>query len=345
MNESNTQRKKEHLDIALKGPLEFEEITTGLDDYWFVHQALPEVDLANIDLSISLFGKTLSAPLIICSMVGGIGTATRINRNLAQAAQANGVAMGIGSQRCAIDDPGVASTYQVRDIAPDILLFANLGAVQLNYGYGVSECRRAVEMIGADGLILHLNPLQEALQGDGDTNFAGLLHKIQQVCHELTVPVVIKEVSYGISVDVARKLVEVGVAAIDVAGAGGTTWSEVERRRTGTEGENNIASTFASWGIPTADSIQMARRDAPGLMLIASGGIRNGIDVAKAITLGADAAGMAMPLLKAANTSAEAVITALQEVIEELTICMFCIGASNLRELKGSPFLQKIPRD
>ncbi len=340
-NKANSRRKKDHLDIALNNNLDFDGIATGLDDYWFVHQALPEVDLATIDLSTSLCGKTLRAPLFISPMVGGIEDSRRINRNLARAAQNLGVAMGVGSQRCAIEDPQVAHTYEVRDIAPDILLFANLGAVQLNYGYGLAQCRRMVEMIGADGLILHLNPLQEALQEGGETNFAGVLERISNICHGIGVPVIVKEVGYGISGDIARQLAEAGVAGIDIAGAGGTNWSEMERHLANSRGPELTASAFRSWGIPTAESIQMTRRYAPGHLLIASGGIRNGVDVAKAIALGADAAGMAMPLLKAANDSADDVTAILEQVVDELMVCMFCIGASNINTLKDSPFLRK----
>jgi len=328
------------LRINLQHDVQFEEVTTSLEDYRFIHQALPELDLTDVDLSTTLFGKRVGAPIVISSMVGGIEAAGRINRNLAQASQAMGVAMGLGSQRTAIEDWEAAPTYQVRDIAPDILLFANLGAVQLNYGYGTRECRQAVEMIGADALILHLNPLQEALQHDGNTNFAGLLGKIERVCRELTVPVIVKEVGWGISEGVARRLAEVGVAGIDIAGAGGTSWSEVERYRAPCESSNNIAATFASWGIPTAESIEMTRRGAPETAIIASGGIRNGLDVAKAIALGADAGGIATPFLKAANSSAEAAMAAIQEVMEGLRISMFCIGVASLKELKGSPLLR-----
>jgi isopentenyl-diphosphate delta-isomerase len=274
-------------------------------------------------------------------MTGGIKQAQRINRNLALAAQALGIAMGVGSQRAAIDNPKVVNTFQVRDVAPDILLFANLGAVQLNYGYGPEECKRAVEIIEADALILHLNPLQEALQPEGQTNFSGLLRKIEHVCKKLSVPVVVKEVGWGISETVARKLSRVGVAGIDVAGAGGTSWGKVERHRANSENSNKIADSFASWGIPTAESIQMARCGAPGLTIIASGGLRTGVDVAKAIALGADTAGIAAPLLKAANISQEAVVEYVTEIVESLRIAMFCIGASNISELKGSPFLEK----
>lgn len=340
----NSGRKEEHLRINLKQDVQFKELTTGLESYHFIHQALPEIDAAAIDLSTTFLGKRLKAPLIISSMVGGIEPARRLNRNLAQAAQAMGVAMGLGSQRPAIDALELAPTYQVRDVAPDILLFANLGATQLNCGYSIAECRQAVEMIGADALILHLNPLQETLQHDGNTNFAGLLNKIEQVCQGLSVPIIVKEVGCGISESVAQKLAEAGVAAIDVAGAGGTSWSEVERYRAHTETGNNVAATFASWGIPTAESIEMVRRSAPGLTLIASGGIRTGLDVAKAIALGADATSIAAPMLKAADISAEAVEAALREVIEELRISMFCVGAASIEELKNSPFLVKRPR-
>ncbi|MFQ5996194.1 MAG: type 2 isopentenyl-diphosphate Delta-isomerase [Dehalococcoidales bacterium] len=342
---TNSKRKEEHLHIALNNDVGFKQVPTGFDDYYFVHNALPEIDLSKVNTSASLFGKTLSAPLIISSMVGGIDEAKHINRNLAEAAQIMGLAIGVGSQRCFVDDPSTVSTYQVRDIAPDILLFANLGAVQLNYGYGVRECRLAVEAIGADALILHLNAIQEALQPEGNTNFAGLLGKIKQVCAELPVPVIVKEVGCGISEDVARRLASIGVAGIDVAGAGGTSWTEIERYRARHEVTGNVAATFASWGIPTADSISMARRGAPQLPLIASGGIRTGLDVAKAIALGADAAGIAAPLLKAAGISAESVMGFLEEVIQGLRISMFCTGAVSLKELKNSPLLVRKKRE
>lgn len=340
--ESNSRRKHEHLHINLTKDVQFASVRTGLENYRFVHQALPEINASKINLSTVLFGKRLGAPLVLSPMTGGIKKAQRINRNLAQAAQTLGIAMGVGSQRTAIESPRVANTFRVRNVAPDILLFANLGAVQLNYGYTHDKCKRAVDMIEADALILHLNPLQEALQPEGQTDFSRLLNKIERVCKKLTVPVVIKEVGWGISESVAKKLFEAGVAGIDVAGAGGTSWGEVERHRSRNDNRNNIAKSFASWGIPTAESIQMTRRGAPELPLIASGGIRTGIDVAKAIALGADVTGIAGPLLKAADDSAEAVISSVSEIIEVLRITMFCIGAANLPELKSSPFLEKV---
>ncbi len=338
----HNRRKSEHLRISLEEDVRFRSLTTGLEKYRFVHRALPEISRDEIELATTLLGKELRAPLLISSMTGGTEEAAEINRNLARAAQAYGLGMGVGSQRAALEEPSLAYTYRVRDVAPDILLLANLGAVQLNYGYGIVECRRAVEMIGADALILHLNPLQEALQPEGNTNFAGLLAKIEALCRSLEVPVVVKEVGWGISEEVARLLAEAGVAAIDVAGAGGTSWSEVEMRRAGSESARRIAESFADWGIPTAESIQMARRGAPRTTIIASGGIRTGVDVAKAIALGADAAGMASPLLKPATVSAEAVGERIREVLEELRTAMFCVGAKDLQELRSAP-LVKMP--
>jgi len=315
-------------------------LTTGLESYHFVHQALPEINRDDVDLSTSLLGKDLSAPLIISSMTGGTEEAETINKNLAMAAQIHGLGMGVGSQRAALEEPTLSHTYQVRDVAPDILLLANLGAVQLNYGYGVEHCQRAVEMIEADGLILHLNPLQEALQPEGNTDFSGLLAKIAQVCRGLSVPVIVKEVGWGISEEVARRLADASVAAIDVAGAGGTSWSEVERHRVVSESSRRIAAAFADWGIPTAVSIQMVRRAAPDVTLIASGGIRTGVEAAKAIALGADAAALATPFLKPATVSPEAVGEKIGEILEQLRTAMFCVGARDLQELKSVP-LQK----
>ena len=337
---NHSRRKSEHLNINLNRNVQSREISTGFENYYFIHQALPESDASLIDLSTSLFGKRLKAPIIISAMTGGTPEAQQINENLARAAQAVGVGMGVGSQRAALDDPKLVQSYQVRHAAPDILLFANLGAVQLNYGYGTEHCRRAVEMIEADALVLHLNPLQEALQSEGNTNFSGLLSKIERICRELTVPVLVKEVGWGISETVARRLAQAGVAAIDVAGAGGTVWSEVERLRANNKVSQNLIDAFASWGIPTAESIKMVRRGAPGLPIIASGGIRHGLDIAKAIALGADAAGLASPLLKVANLSSEAVIEALEELKDGLRLAMFCLGASDINTLKCSPYLR-----
>src|SRR5690606_6649336 len=201
-------RKADHIRINLEKDVAFKKLTTGLDDYFLLHQALPELDLSTVDTSLTLFGKQLRTPLLISSMTGGTAEAREINRTLAAGAQQVGMAMGLGSQRAAVEDPGLADTYHVRDVAPDILLFANLGAVQLNYRYGVDECRRAVEMCGADALVLHLNVLQEAVQAEGDTRWAGLLDKIEQICHDCGVPVIVKEVGWGLSEQAASTLVD-----------------------------------------------------------------------------------------------------------------------------------------
>jgi isopentenyl-diphosphate delta-isomerase len=336
------QRKADHIRINLEEDVSFDRLTTNLERYHFVHQALPELNLVEIDLSVSFFGKSLRAPLLISSITGGTEQAQAINCDLAAAAQAAGIAMGLGSLRAALEDPSLADSSRVRSVAPDILLFANLGAVQLNYGYTVDDCRRAVEMVEADALILHFNALQEALQPEGNTNFAGLLGKVETVCKRLEVPVVAKEVGWGFSPEVARRLADAGIAAIDVAGAGGTSWSQVEMHRADTEVRRQVAATFRDWGIPTAESIQMVRRGAPGLPIIASGGLRNGLDVAKTIALGAQLAGMARPFLKAATVSAAAVLEAIEIATAELRTVMFCIGAASLAELRDTPHLVRV---
>jgi len=333
------RRKADHIRISLEEDVEFDHLTTGLERYRFVHQALPEIDLALVDVGTALFGRPIRAPLLISSMTGGTEQAHLINCCLAEAAQQTGIAMGLGSLRVALEDATLADSFRVRSLAPDVPLLANLGAVQLNYGYSVDECRRAVEMVEADALILHLNALQEALQLGGDTNFSGLLRRIEQVCRQLEVPVVVKEVGWGISREVARQLAAAGVAAIDVAGAGGTSWSQVEMHRAVDALGRRVAATFRDWGIPTADSIRMVREAAPEVVLIASGGLRNGLDVAKAIALGAHMAGLSRPFLKAATVSTAAVVEVVQATVAELRIAMFCIGAKNLSELRDTPHL------
>ena len=225
-----SSRKADHIRINLEQDVK-SAVTNGLESYHFSHEALPDLNFEDIDLTQRIFGKSVAAPILISSMTGGTPEAEKINLVLATAAQATGIAMGLGSQRAAIEHPELSRTFQVRRVAPDILLFANIGAVQLNYKYSVDQCRRAVDMIEADGLILHLNPLQEALQPEGDTRFKGLLKKIEHVCRNVGVPVIAKEVGWGISETTARRLAEAGVAGIDVAGAGGTSWSQVEMYR------------------------------------------------------------------------------------------------------------------
>jgi isopentenyl-diphosphate delta-isomerase len=266
--------------------------------------------------------------------------AHRINQHLAEAAQVSGIAMGLGSQRAGIEKPELAYSYKVRNVAPDILLFANIGAVQLNYKYGPSQCQQAVDMIEADALILHFNVLQEAVQPEGDTNFAGLLSKVENVCKSVSVPVIAKEVGWGFSEQNVRDLANAGVSAIDVAGSGGTSWSEVEYHRAPNAFHARVARSFADWGIPTADAIQYAVKGAPNLKIIASGGLRDGIDIAKSIALGATVAGMAGPFLKAADQSVEAVEQLIRELSSQLRIAMLCSGARNIEELNRTPLLK-----
>jgi len=333
-----SSRKSDHIRINMDEDVSSTQ-TTGLEKYRFIHQAVPELNLDEIDLSQNLLGKKLRIPLLISSMTGGTPEAAALNQVLAEAAQQAGVAMGIGSQRAGLEHPELAHTFKVRHVAPDILLFGNLGAVQLNYTYTVEHCQRAVEMIEADALILHLNSLQEALQPEGDTRFAGLLGKIETVCRRLSVPVIAKEVGWGISGDTARKLRDAGVSVIDVAGAGGTSWSQVEMYRIQDESLARIAGAFRNWGIPTAESVRMVHQAVPEMPVIASGGIRGGIDIAKCIALGAILGGMAGPFLKAASQGPAQVVKAIEDTHKELRVCMFACGAGNLKELQNTPLV------
>jgi len=334
------QRKKEHLEICL----DTEKVTgpsdTGLGRYRFAHNALPELDIDEIDLSTVFLGKRLKAPILISSMTGGFDLARKVNRNLAAAAQALGLAMGVGSQRVAIEEPSAAASFQVRDVAPDILLFGNLGAVQLNYGYTVDHCRRAVSMIGADALILHLNVLQEAVQPEGNRNFRGLEEKIAAVCRALEVPVVAKEVGNGISADAAKRLQRAGVRAIDVAGRGGTSWYAVEAKRSARQGKR-AGAAFADWGIPTEEALVQVRAALPEMELVASGGIRNGVDIAKTLALGATVAAVGQPLLEPALESADKVVESLAELIHEMKVAMLCVGAGDVAALKKTALVRK----
>lgn len=332
-------RKEDHIRINLEKDVN-SALTTGLEHYHFIHQALPEISLDEVDTSLELFGKHLSAPILISSMTGGTQEAGRINLRLAQAAQQMHIAMGVGSQRAAFEHPEQASTFQVRAVAPDLLLFANLGAIQLNNGYGLDECRRAVDMIQADALYLHLNPIQEAVQSGGDTNFAGLASKIESIAGKLEVPVIAKEVGWGISARTARLLADCGIAAIDVAGAGGTSWSQVEMHRAPDEYYRQLAGTFIGWGIPTADSILNVKRAVPDIPVFASGGLRNGLDIAKSVGLGACLGGMAGQFLKAAAVSSDEVVQAIKLCSQQIRITMFASGAATLDDLKTGRLIE-----
>ncbi len=329
------QRKAEHVNIILS-----EDVSAGYD-YWadvhLVHNALPEIDLDDIDLRVRFFGKTLEAPLVISSMTGGFGMGGEINANLAKAAAEVGVAMGVGSQRAAIEKPELEPTYAVVKDHDVPLLFANLGAPQLvpqegKRAYGVADAKKAVEMIGADALIVHLNFLQEVVQPEGDRRAKGCLAAIKSLAARF--PVMAKETGAGISREVAVALKKTGVKAIDVGGLGGTSFSAVEHYRARKEASSlkeRLGATFWDWGIPTPASIVLADI---GLPLVATGGVRSGLDVAKGIALGASAAGMAKPMLEAAKVSSDAVVTELRAVIEELKAAMFLTGAASVAELQ-----------
>ena len=333
MSKVTEQRKEEHININLQQNVQFPTLTTGLENYRFLHRALPELNLSEIDTTLTVFGKKLQTPIFISSMTGGTDRAYKINRNLATAAQQYGLAMGVGSQRAAIENRDLAKTFRVRDVAPDILLFANLGAVQLNYGYGIDQCKQAVEMIGADALILHFNVLQEAVQPEGDTNFRGLIDRVADICAKLPVPVIAKEVGWGFSEADANLLSQAGVKAIDVAGSGGTSWSEVEYHRAPTAFHAQVARSFADWGIPTAEAIIYVKKAAPNMTIFASGGLKDGIDAAKCVALGATLTGMAGQFLKAADQSVEAVCEFIEITQRQLQIAMLCSGNANLDEL------------
>ena len=327
-------RKREHIETVLGSDVGAKGVTTGFDRFFFEHAALPELSLDDVDLSCELFGKRLGAPLLISSMTGGAARARDINLHLAEAAQRLGIAMGLGSQRAALERGELADTYCVRSVAPDILLFANVGAVQLNYGYGADEVRRAVDMIEADAVFLHLNSLQEAVQAEGDRDWRGLLGKIEALIPEIAVPVVVKEVGNGIAASLVRRLADIGVAAVDIAGAGGTSWSEVEAHRQSDPAVRRVAHSFAGWGIPTALALIEARQAAPDLPIFASGGLRDGIDMAKALRLGANLCGTAAPILGAATDTVEAVGDRMAAYIEELRIAAFCTGSADLASLR-----------
>lgn len=330
-------RKLDHVRIVLREDVVAKGVKTGFEAYRLPHTAIPDLDLNEIDTKTTFLGKTILAPLLISSMTGGAHATQKINLTLAEAAQHFNIPMGLGSQRSAVLDGNLAYTYQVRQVAPDIPLLANIGAVQFNYGFGVEECQRAVDMIEADALILHFNPLQEATQPEGDVNFKNLLPRVEQVCRALPVPVIAKEVGNGISGADAVRLVDAGVQIIDVAGAGGTSWSEVERYRQTSEQRAKIAGTFAGWGIPTTEAIRQVRAALPNVPIIGSGGVRSGIDIAKTIALGANLAGIAAPAIGPAinaDHGIETLVETLQRYIDELHIAMFCSNCANLAALQ-----------
>jgi isopentenyl-diphosphate delta-isomerase len=325
-------RKSAHVEACLRRPVEYRTRTTGLERFDLPYCALPDSDLGRVDTSLRLLGRRLEAPVLIGAMTGGGRHSARINRNLAAAAQRLGVGMMLGSQRIMLEDPATLPSFQVRPYAPDVLLLGNLGVAQLNRGYGAAEVAQAIELVGGDGLALHANPLQEALQAEGDGDFRGLAERIADVAEAVERPLVLKEVGHGLDTETVRAVAGIGLAALDVAGAGGTSWARVEEYVL--HGEI-VHPELVEWGIATADAIVGARCHAPDLTLIASGGIRSGLDAAKALALGADAVAVALPLLRPALESADAVRDVLKRIVDELRIAMHCAGAGSVTDLRS----------
>jgi isopentenyl-diphosphate delta-isomerase len=324
---STEKRKRDHINVCLAEDVEFFK-SSGFGDYQFTHNALPEIDWDGIDISTRFLGRNFRAPLFIEAMTGGTKVAEKINKNLAKAAQELGIGMGVGSQRAMIENPALAHTFKVKDVAPDIFLVGNIGASHLLI-YSTEQLRKALDDIRADALAVHLNPAQEIAQDDGHKKWKGILAEIKGVCSELDRPVIVKEVGCGLSGEVAKRLEKTGVEVIDVAGAGGTSWVKVDSIIGG-----KPFDSFFEWGIPTAEALEQCLR-AVKVPVIASGGIRNGIEAAKALSMGASLAGMALPLLKPAAESHDAVKQVLEKVITELKTAMLLTSSKNLSELRG----------
>lgn len=324
------ERKQTHVEICLRRPVEYRTRTTGFERFDLPYRALPDSDLRAVDLSVEILGRVLRAPILIGAMTGGTRHAGEINRNLACAAQELGIGLMLGSQRVMLEDPSATRSFRVRHVAPDILLVGNLGVAQLNRGYGAEHVKRAIAAVAADALAFHTNPLQEALQRGGDGDFRALVPRLAEVTARVEHPVLLKEVGHGLGPDVVSAVSGLGLAALDVAGAGGTSWARVEQYAR--HGEV-VSHELAEWGIPTCDALRAARQRAPDACLIASGGIRSGLDVAKALALGADAVAVALPLLRPALVSAAAVVDVLRRFVEELRIAAHCSGAGTVAEL------------
>lgn len=336
VTESIHQRKAEHIQIALNEKVTGDHITTGLERVHFVHNALPEIDFQEISIETSFLGHAIKTPFLISSMTGGAAFAETINRHLAVAAEEKGWVLALGSMRALIESEEHRASFQVRKYAPNVPIIANLGAVQLNYGFQADLCKKIVEMSDANALVLHLNSIQEVIQPNGDTNFKDLLIKIEKLVSEMDIPIGVKEVGWGIDGNIAKKLTDVGISFIDVAGAGGTSWSQVEKYRSADPIKRAAADAFSEWGIPTVDSVASVRKKIGNQTIVASGGMATGLDAAKTIALGADAVGFGRSILKEATQSVEDVIQVMETKELELRIAMFGVGASNLKELQAT---------
>ena len=327
---SVAQRKDDHIAQCLRDPA-IDRSASGFDSITLVHRALPELDFDKVDTSITFLGKELSFPFMLSSMTGGTSKETvTINQNLAMAAQECKVALAVGSQRVMFEDKKAEESFRLREFAPDIPLIANLGAVQLNYGFGIEECRKAVKVLEADALFLHLNPLQEVIQKGGDRNFEYLADKIKSIRAKLEVPLMIKETGCGLSQADYRLLINCGIRYIDVAGRGGTSWSRIEHLCN--KDDSNLGLAFQDWGLSTVETLEEAKPFRNQLFLIAGGGIRSGIDLAKAMSLGASMGSAALPFLKAALESKNAVVKLIEEYREQFKVALFLTGHKNIKD-------------
>lgn len=338
MKEPHAQRKLRHVEACLDGPVSYRTRTAGFETIDLAYQALPETDLAEIDTSSSFLGRELRAPLLIGAMTGGAALSARINHNLAVAAQRVGVGLMLGSQRVMLERPAAAAGFRVRSLAPDVPILGNLGVAQLNRGYGPERLVEATDAIEADGLALHANPLQEAVQQGGDTDFRRLVPRLRRLPAEVGRPLVLKEVGHGLAAPLIAELADAGFAAFDVAGAGGTSWARVEALVRWGEIRSEA---LVEWGIPTVRALREARQAAPRAALIASGGVRSGLDVAKALAMGAQACAVALPLLRPATVSPEAVEAELRRLLWELRVAMHGAGAGDLAALSRVPVVAR----
>lgn len=329
-------RKTEHIRLCLEEDVESVDKTTGFEDIDFIHNALPEIDFNEIDLGTRFLDKPLQAPFLVSSMTGGSKLAGSINQHLAEASEKRGWAVALGSTRALLEGDAHKESFLIRKFAPTVPLIANIGAVQFNYGYGLEECQRIVDLTEADALVMHLNSLQEVVQDGGDLNFKDLLPKIEQIANKLSVPVGVKEVGFGIDGTVARKLYDAGVTYIEVAGAGGTSWSQVEKLRSEEPLRKAAAEAFNSWGIPTKECIVSVKNALSEVPVVASGGMKTGLDAAKAITIGADVVGFAKQLLQSATESTESVLNTMDQIELEMKMAMLGIGVQNIDGLKNT---------
>jgi isopentenyl-diphosphate delta-isomerase len=323
-------RKRRHIDVCLSEAVDYQTVTTGLERYRLPYNALTQTNLGSVDLAADFLGARLRAPVLIGSMTGGAELSGTINRNLAAAAQQLGVGMKLGSQRIMLDNGSASTSFSVRDVAPDVLLIGNIGLAQLDERM-VPDLVKALDHVGANALAVHTNPLQEAMQHEGDTDFSGSVSRLRDIAGSIGYPVILKEVGHGIGAAAAAELVDCPIAAVDVAGAGGTSWARVEQYVRYGEIRH---PALAEWGIPTAEALVEVRHMLPDVSIVASGGIRTGMDAAKVLAMGADAVAVARPLLAPAIESPAAVVDWLQRFIDELLVCLHGCGAANLAALR-----------